>query len=497
MANVSKINGYDIKDSEARETLSIHSQTLEDQYSKLLEKTYCFDSILDVSNSDIVEGDIFILKGYDTIFKVVSDTTISSLQINDGLYADVISTTAIIDSLGITSTIDPELFAEIVEYARNKGIELIFLHKTYTLNSSITLVNANKLKLSGLGYDSVINYTGVNYAFIINSFQQSQFYNFTINCTNNGGGIYFTYLTGQSQTNLITCSKLERVYIYDSKNPIKLDCHFGYFTIKNCILEVGTTDGIGIDISDAYYPEFLNIEENSIRTIYRDSANTGVGILMNSGVMINIINNDIIGFYYGIHLDASESNEQIRTINLHKNSYWDCLNKAIYMHATSNNKIKEVSIKDSSTNNSLRNDTLDYAIHIANCYGICIDNIAIMQLSTHQVYLSDTHIGHVRNVYTSNVSSLSQANNQIGDDIEYEFINRVGLYTVPANGSVNVNIGSEYNLRNFRNYMLVKRGADNVSTGLTATNQSITGGKITLTLNNSTSSNINVNIYGI
>ena len=261
-------------------------------------KLSIYDSISAMENNTVV-GEMFKLKGYDTTFITTSTPTISSLKINDNLYADIVSKTASVDSLGITTNIDNELMAEIIEYVRNKGVEIYFLHKTYNLTSTINIPSGNKLKLSGLGYDSVINYTGSDYAFIFNKLQQAELKDFTINCTSQGGGIYIKYVTGQANTNNLTSTLFKKVYIYNSKNPFKNDCHCGYVNFEECIFEVGTTDGIGVDFRDSYYPEFITIEKSAIRTVYRDTNNTGKGICFNSGTMINIINNDIIGFNIG------------------------------------------------------------------------------------------------------------------------------------------------------------------------------------------------------
>lgn len=474
----------------------VEDGTLEEIIAKYIDtKLSIYDSISSMENNTTI-GEMFKLKGYDTTFITTTTSTISSLQINDTLYADVLTKSVIIDSLGITSTIDPVLFAEIVEYVRNKGIEIVFDHKTYTLNGTITLTSANKLKLSGLGYDSVIDYTGNDYAFIINKLQQAQLYNFTINCVNEGGGIYCKYATGQQNTNNLTSSSFKRVYINNSKNPFKNDCHCGYVLFDECVFDVGTVDGIGVDFSDAYYPEFVTIQNSSIRTTkYVDTNNTAKGIYFTSGLMLTIQNNDIIGFDTALHINASTTTENMRTINLLNNSYWDCLHKAVYIQGNTSNPIKNLTINNSTVTSSKRNTTIDNAFHIIGVNGISIENCSITVYTNSEVFISSSTMGNVKNVYSTH--EPTQSNNQIGGNINYEYTNRIQTPTVPANGSINVEIGDVRNLINFHNYILTRRGANNSTTGLTLSNQSISNGKITFTLTNTTSENIALVVYGI
>lgn len=456
-------------------------------------KLSIYDSIESMSENTVI-GEMFKLKGYDTTFITTNNITISSLQINENLYADIVSKTAIIDSLGIDSTdIDESLFAEIVEYVRNKGIELVLDHKTYTLPGTITITSGNKLKLSGLGYDSVINYTGNDYAFIFNKLQQAQLYNFTINCSNGGGGIYCKYPSGEAQTNNVTSTNFKRVYIYNSKNPFKSDCHMGYVNFDECVFEVGTTDGKGMDFADAYYPEFINIDRCVIRTLYRNTSNTSIGIYFNSGIMINIKNNDILGFHTGFELDGTSSTENAETINIVQNSFWDILSKAIYVHNSSSYRVKNLSIKDECLRNSTRNTSIDYAIHCIGIDGIAIDSVSIQCPSTRQVFLSDCIQGYVRNV-TARQSDIIQGNNQIGSALNYDYVNRYGSYTVNANSYLDVELGSSSNIVNPHNYLLTQRGGTN-STSLVSTNQSFSGGKLSVRLTNNSSSNVNINVY--
>ena len=65
-------------------------------------------------------------------------------------------------------------------------------------------------------------------------------------------------------------------------------------------------------------------------------------------------------------------------------------------------------------------------------------------------------------------------------------------YTVPANGNVNVQLGSIHNLINFDNYIINQVGPDNSTNNLTVSNYSNTSGKITFTLANSSNAAINV-----
>lgn len=458
-------------------------------------KLSIYDSISAMENNTVV-GEMFKLKGYDTTFITTENQTISSLKINDNLYADIVSKTASVNSLGITTNIDNDLFAEIVEYVRNKGVEIYFLHKTYNLTSSINIPSGNKLKLSGLGYDSVINYTGSDYAFIFNKLQQAELKDFTINCTSQGGGIYIKYVTGQANTNNLTSTLFKKVYIYNSKNPFKNDCHCGYVNFEECIFEVGTTDGIGIDFRDSYYPEFITIEKCAIRTIYRSTNNTGKGICFNSGTMINIRNNDIIGFNIGFELDSSSSSEVVSTINLLENSIWDCLSKGIYVQSVYSNRVNGLSIKDCMFKNSQRNDTLEYAIHLVSCQGLAVDSISMQLPTTRQIFLSDCHVGYVKNI-NARQSSIVQTNNQIGDDINYEYINTYKSYTVPANNYVDVECGSPYNIVNFKNYLITRRGGNNTTNVLSSSNQTIANGLIKVRLTNSSSSDVSINFKGI
>lgn len=457
-------------------------------------KLSIYDSISSMVNNTTI-GEMFKLKGYDTTFITTTTPTISSLQINDTLYADVLSKSVIIDSLGITSTIDPVLFAEIVEYVRNKGIEIVFDHKTYTLNGTIALTSANKLKMRGLGYDSVIDYTGNDYAFIINKLQQAQLYNFTINCVNEGGGIYCKYATGQQNTNNLTSSSFKRVYINNSKNPFKNDCHCGYVLFDECVFDVGTTDGIGIDFREAYYPEFITIRNCSIRTTnYVDTNNTITGIYFNSGIMLCIENNDIIGLNVAVYIDSSNSSENVRTINLLHNSYWDCLTKAVYINGNTSSPINNLTISDSTITSSKRDVTLSNCFQIRGVNGICIENCSVTVYATSIVHISNSTMGTIRNINCLHIPT--QTNNQIGGNINYEYTNKFITGTVPANDSLDVEIGNTRNLINFHNYILTQRGANNSTTGLTLSNQSISSGKITFTLTNTTSSPININVLG-
>lgn len=443
-----------------------------------------YDNINSIAD-DIGVDEIFMLKNYDTLFTVVSSPTISSLQISSNRYADIISKRVIIDSLGITTIINPTLFTEIVSYACSKGIELVFAKKTYTLQQTITLANVNQLKLSGLDNRSEILYTGNDYAFIINKMQNGILSNFKISCNGSNNGIYFKY---SSSTSEIVSSFLYNINITNAKNAIKSDCYMSHVNFENCSFTISGSNGTNIDFSEALYPDFITINNCLIKS--NGSINNGIHI--NNGTMINITNNEIIGFKYGFYMVATNNTKDVNNINILQNNFKDISDTAFYVNGNNSSVyiVNNLIIRDCLVQSITL--TIDYGIFISNVYNLIIDNINIEQDSTHQIWLSNCVGGRV-GMIDCWYNSVTQANNQInGTSIQYEYIDYQKTYTVPANGSVSVSLGSSGNLINFNNYILTRIGANNSTSGLTVSNYVNANGKINFTLANSSSAVIDV-----
>lgn len=463
-------------------------QTILDKIQQ--KKVSCYDSISSIDdNVDI--GEVFVLENYDTLFTVISTPTISSLKISDNRYADVISTKASLDSLGITTTIDPTLFIEIVTYIRNKGIELILLNKTYNLNNTITLTNANNIKISGLGNNSNINYTGNDYAFIINTMSNGKLFNFKITC-NGAGGIYFKDAGSSSQ---ITLSILDNIRIGSSSNPIKSDTYMNHFNCENCTFTVSTLNGIGIDFSSVKYPDSITIDKNIIEYSGSATNNESRGIYLNNGNIINIINNSIDHFKYGFYMDTLNNTQDTNTINILQNNFSYIKDTAIYINGRTSSvyEIRNLAIKDCIVKSTTASN---YIIHASYIYGLIIDNINIAQDAEHLIWLSNCMNGEVRTV-NYDFNEIDQTKNQIGNGINYLYVNAKKTYTIPANGSVNVELGrSTDNLINFNSYLITRIGANNSTSGLTVSNYVNANGKINFTLSNSNSASVDVFIQG-
>lgn len=463
-------------------------QTILDKIQQ--KKVNCYDSISSIDdNVDI--GEVFVLENYDTLFTVVSTPTISSLKISDNRYADVISTKASIDSLGITTTIDPTLFTEIITYICNKGIELILLNKTYNLNNSITLTNADNIKMSGLSNNSTINYTGGNYAFIINRMDNGKLFNFSIAC-NGAGGIYFKYTSGSSK---ITSSILDKIKIFSSSNPIKSDTYMNHFSCENCTFKVSTLDGVGIDFSNATNPDIITINKCVIENTGSSVNNESYGIILNNGKVINITNNNITNFKYMFYMNATNNTAFTNTINISYNYFSTVLDTAIYINGINNSHfdVGNVVIKNCVID-ARQTNPMNYGIFISNVYDLTIDNFNIMQQAEHLVWLSNCS-GEIRMVYYTDWN-VDQTKNQINDSVKYNYKDAQKTYTVPANGSVSVSLGSVNNLINFNNYILTRIGANNSTSGLTVSNYVNANGKISFTLSNSNSASIDVFVQG-
>ena len=442
-----------------------------------------YDNINSIAD-DINVNEIFMLRNYDTLFTVVSSPTISSLQIGNNRYADIISKRVVIDSLGIATIIDPTLFSEIVSYAFSEGIELVFAKKTYTLNETIT-INASGLNLSGLSEDSNINYTGNNYAFIINKMENCTLSNFRIRCNGSNSGIYFKHTSG---SNNIVSSTLHKIKIDNAVNAIKADCYMKHINFEDCAFTISGSNGTNIDFSEALYPDFITINNCLIKS--NGSINNGIHI--NNGTMINITNNEIIGFKYGFYMVATNNTKDVNNINILQNNFKDISDTAFYVNGNNSSVyiVNNLIIRDCLVQSTTL--TIDYGIFISNVHNLILDNINIEQDSTHQIWLSncvDGRVGMINCWY----DSVTQANNQInGTNIKYEYINYQKKYTVPANGNVNVQLGSTHNLINFDNYIINQVGPDNSTNNLTVSNYSNTSGKITFTLANSSNAAINV-----
>lgn len=463
-------------------------QTILDKIQQ--KKVNCYDSISSIDdNVDI--GEVFVLENYDTLFTVVSTPTISSLKISDNRYADVISTKASIDSLGITTTIDPTLFTEIITYIRNKGIELILLNKTYNLNNTITLTNANNIKISGLSSNSKINYTGNDYAFIINRMDNGKLFNFNITC-NGVGGIYFKYVNGNSK---ITSSILDKIKIFSSSNPIKSDTYMNHFSCENCTFKVSTLNGIGIDFSNATNSDIITINKCIIENTGSSVSNESYGIILNNGKVINITNNNITNFKYMFYMDATNNTAFTNTINISYNCFSSVLDTAIYINGTNNSyfDVENIVIKNCVID-AKRYNPMNYGIFISDITDLTIENFDIMQQAEHLIWLSNC-TGEIRMVsYTD--WNVDQTKNQINDWVKYNYYNAQKTYTVPANGSVSVSLGSSGNLINFNNYILTRIGANNSTSGLTVSNYVNTNGEINFTLSNSNSTSVDVFVQG-
>ena len=442
-----------------------------------------YDNISSIAD-DIDVNEIFMLRNYDTLFTVVSSPTISSLQIGSNRYADIISKRVIIDSLGIATIINPTLFSEIVLYAASEGIELVFAKKTYTLNETIT-INASGLNLSGLSEDSNINYTGNNYAFIINKMENCTLSNFRIRCNGSNSGIYFKNTSG---SNNIVSSTLHKIKIDNAVNAIKADCYMKHINFEDCAFTISGSNGTNIDFSEALYPDFITINNCLIKS--NGSINNGIHI--NNGTMINITNNEIIGFKYGFYMVATNNTKDVNNINILQNNFKDISDTAFYVNGNNSSVyiVNNLIIRDCLVQSMTV--TINYGIFISNVHNLILDNINIEQDSTHQIWLSncvDGRVGMINCWY----DSVTQANNQInGTNIKYEYINYQKKYTVPANGNVNVQLGSTHNLINFDNYIINQVGPNNSTNNLTVSNYSNTSGKITFTLANSSSAAINV-----
>lgn len=471
--------------AEASNVITEDGDSVQDKIDIMnLGKINCYDSISSISE-DVDIGEVFMLKDYDTIFITTNTATISSLQISSNRYADIISKRVIIDSLGITTIINPTLFTEIVSYACSKGIELVFAKKIYTLQQTITLTNVDQLKLSGLDNRSEILYTGNDYAFIINKMQNGILSNFKINCNGSNSGIYFKY---SSSTSEIVSSSLCKININNAKNAIKSDCYMNHVNFENCSFIISGSNGTNIDFSEALYPDFITINNCLIKS----NGSTNNGIHINNGTMINITNNEIIGFKYGFYMIATNNTKDVNNINILQNSFKDISDTAFYINSNNSGVyiVNNLIIRDCLVQSATL--TIDYGIFISNVHNLILDNINIEQDSTHQIWLSncvDSRVGMINCWY----NSVTQANNQIdGTNIQYEYINYQKKYTVPANGSVNVQLGSTHNLINFDNYIINQVGSDNSTNNLTVSNYSNTSGKITFTLANLSSAAIDV-----
>ena len=463
-------------------------QTILDKIQQ--KKVNCYDSISSIDDNVDV-GEVFVLENYDTLFTVVSTPTISSLKISDNRYADVISTKASIDSLGITTIIDPTLFMEIITYVRNKRIELILLNKTYSLNNSITLTNADNIKMSGLSSNSAINYTGSDYAFIINRMDNGKLFNFSIIC-NGAGGIYFKYTSGSSE---ITSSILDKIKIFSSSNPIKSDTYMNHFSCENCTFKVSTLNGVGIDFSNATNPDLITINKCIIENTIGSTGNESYGIILNNGKVINITNNNMSHFKYMFYMNATNNTAFTNTINISYNYFSSVLDTAIYINGTNSSDfdVGNVVIKNCVID-ARQTNPMNYGIFISNVYDLTIDSFNIMQQAEHLVWLSNC-IGEIRMIYYTDWN-VDQTKNQINDGVKYDYKNAQKTYTVPANGNISVSLGSVNNLINFNNYILTRIGANNSTSGLTVSNYANANGKISFTLSNSNSTSVDVFVQG-
>lgn len=95
------------------------------------------------------------------------------------------------------------------------------------------------------------------------------------------------------------------------------------------------------------------------------------------------------------------------------------------------------------------------------------------------------------------MGAIDQTKNQIGDGIRYLYVNAQKSYTIPANGNINIQLGSRsYNLINFNNYLITRVGANNSISGLTISNYTNTNGMIQFTLSNSNSTSVDVFVQG-
>lgn len=449
-----------------------------------------YDNINSIAD-DIDVNEIFMLRNYDTLFTVVSSPTISSLQIGNNRYADVISKRVVIDSLGITTIIDPTLFSEIVSYAVSEGIELVFAKKTYTLNETIT-INASGLNLSGLSQDSRINYTGNDYAFIIQTMTNCMLSNFRIRCNGSNNGIYFKNTSG---SNHIISNTLYKIKIDNAVNAIKSDCYMKNINFEDCTFEVSALNGVGIDFSNATNPDLITINKCIIENTIGSTGNESYGIILNNGKAINITNNNMSDFKYMFYMNATNNTAFTNTINISYNYFSSVLDTAIYINGTNNSyfDVGNVVIKNCVID-ARQTNPMNYGIFISNVYDLTIDNFNIMQQAEHLVWLSNCS-GEIRMVYYTDWN-IDQTKNQINDSVKYNYKDAQKTYTVPANGSVSVSLGSVNNLINFNNYILTRIGANNSTSGLTVSNYANANGKISFTLSNSNSASVDVFIQG-
>ena len=224
--------------------------------------------------------------------------------------------------------------------------------------------------------------------------------------------------------------------------------------------------------------------------------NESRGIYLNNGNLINITNNSIKNFKYGFYMDSKNNTKDTNTVNILQNNleniqdtvfYINGRNDSVYM--VRNLTIRDCIIKSSTIVNN-------YIINISQAHGLIIDNINIAQESEHLVWLSNCINGEVKTI-NYDMTTIDQTKNQIGDGIKYLYVSAQKIYTVPANGNVNVQLGnSAYNLINFNNYLITRIGANNLISGLTVSNYVNANGKISFTLSNSNNTSADVFVQG-
>lgn len=165
MADVKKINGYNIKDETARESteeLDTRTTTVENKISNLLVET--LSSLKNLTN--LHEGDIVRTSGYYTVNDGGSSLYLIRLKTNDDVLNDMniieLDDDTLIGEIIYEDKINPKVFGAYgdnnhddstpIQFAIDKAIELgkelYFTGSTYLINTRL-LLKSGKLKISG------------------------------------------------------------------------------------------------------------------------------------------------------------------------------------------------------------------------------------------------------------------------------------------------------------------------------------------------------------
>lgn len=294
---------------------------------KLNKKPYYYNTIADMkADTKLKAGDTVQTLGYYSandggagLYKIVEDNTLvddggSIHELENGLKAELI----------VEDTITPEQFgaygdgihddSSAIQAVINNFNNILFLEKTYLLESPIIINNISSLNIMGINNNSKIKINSNIYAFEFKSLKDKTIENLFFDI-NNGGGIL---KTNNSELDFDLTIRNINGEIRTSNNEIIKIVNMHHLKIENCYL---------VNRSSSYNPTALNLDGVVNGTIHKNNFShfeKGIYITNNSGFTNEgiIINENL--FYQNKNQIISNNTNSILFYDINNNIFDYC-----------------------------------------------------------------------------------------------------------------------------------------------------------------------------